>query len=198
MPVSVNYVMLSQFRGFYDRARDPLQSTEFSFSRFLVPYLCGFDGWALFFDGDMLCRKDVAELWALRDGRYAVQVVQRAGQEVTEHQKFLGRPQTAYARKNWSSVMLMNCEACRQLTPEYVEHAHGLELHQFRWLRDRDIGQLPAAWNHLVGVDRQNPAAKLAHFTLGMPYFPEHARCEYADEWRAEADAMQYVEEARV
>ena len=190
VPVSIQPVMLSQLRGLYHRDRDPLQSTEFSFSRFLVPWLCGFKGWAVFCDGDMLCRNDIAELWELRDPNYSVQVVKRE-QEVTQPIKFLGRPQSAYPRKNWSSVMIFNCDRCSVLTPEYVATAHGLDLHGFKWLQTTDeIGDIPAGWNHLVGVDAPSQIAKLVHFTLGMPFFRGFAECEFAQEWREEMHAM--------
>lgn len=191
IPVSVQPLMLSQLRGVFQRQREPLQSTDFAFTRFLVPYLCDYDGWALFCDGDMICREDIAELWALRDASKSVQVVKRPEQVVDDPVKFLGQIQTAYPRKNWSSVMLFNCAMCRVLTPEYVEKASGLDLHTFAWaMHENDIGDLPAEWNHLVSVDAPNPAAKLVHFTLGMPFFHGLRECEYASEWRAERDAM--------
>jgi hypothetical protein len=189
-PVAIAPVMLTQLGGIFERPRNPMESTEFSFSRFLVPYLAGFEGWALFMDCDMLMRDDVAALWALRDERYAVQVVKHV-HVPKEDVKFLGHTQTKYEKKNWSSVMLMNCANCRALTPEYVNGASGLELHQFKWLGDdRLIGELPARWNHLVGYDAPDPAAALAHFTIGGPWFAEFAQCEFADEWRGARGAM--------
>ena len=189
-PVSITPLMLSQLEGAFDRERNPLQSTEFSFTRFLTPWLCDFEGWALFTDCDMLVREDIASLWALRDPRFAVQVVKHhhVPRETT---KFLNQPQSRYEKKNWSSVMLMNCAECRALTPEYVNRATGLELHQFKWLDgDARIGELPARWNHLAGYDEPRTDASLVHFTIGGPYFPEYAACEYADEWFRERDAM--------
>lgn len=189
-PVAISPVMLSQLGGLFDRPRNSLQSTEFSFSRFLVPRLAGFEGWALFMDCDMLMRVDLTELWKLRDERYAVQVVKHEHVPL-EEVKFLGHTQTKYQKKNWSSVMLMNCAKCHALTPEYVNRASGLELHQFKWLGDDAlIGALPARWNHLVGYDAPDPAAALAHFTIGGPWFKEFAHCEFADEWRREREAM--------
>ena len=189
-PVAISPVMLSQLGGLFDRPRNSLQSTEFSFSRFLVPRLAGFEGWALFMDCDMLMRVDVAELWKLRDERYAVQVVKHEHVPL-EEVKFLGHTQTKYQKKNWSSVMLMNCAKCHALTPEYVNRASGLELHQFKWLGDDAlIGALPARWNHLVGYDAPDPGAALAHFTIGGPWFKEFADCEFADEWRRDREAM--------
>jgi hypothetical protein len=189
-PVTITPVMLSQLRGVYRRAHDSLQSTQFSFSRFLTPWLAGYQGWAVFMDCDMLMRADIAELWKLRDERYAVQVVKHV-HVPKEDVKFLGAVQTKYEKKNWSSVMLMNCAKCRALTPDYVNAATGLELHQFKWLGDDAlIGELPRGWNHLVGYDPPDPQAKLAHFTIGGPWFPEYVKSEFADEWFRERDAM--------
>jgi len=99
--------------------------------------------------------------------------------------KFLGEAQSKYEKKNWSSVMLMNCERCTALTPEFVNTASGLELHQFKWLgTDELIGEIPSAWNHLVGYDPPRADAALVHFTIGGPYFEEYRDCEYAQEWR--------------
>ena len=189
-PVAIAPVMLGQLEGVFRRERNPLQSTEFSFSRFLVPYLCGYEGWAVFMDCDMLMMEDVAGLWKLRDERFAVQVVKHE-HVPREETKFLGAIQTKYAKKNWSSVMLMNCARCTALTPDYVNRASGLELHQFKWLgSDELIGALPAGWNHLVGYDAPRPGVSLAHFTIGGPWFPEYADCEYSREWLAEKEAM--------
>jgi hypothetical protein len=189
-PVSITPVMLSELEPVFRRERNALQSTEFSFSRFLTPYLCGYAGWAIFTDCDMLMQDDVAKLWALRDERYAVQVVKHA-HVPKEDVKFLGAVQTKYEKKNWSSVMLVNCAQCRALTPEYVNQASGLELHQFKWLEsDRLIGEIAPAWNHLVGYDAPRTDASLVHFTIGGPYFKEYADCEYAGEWREEYSRM--------
>ena len=188
-PVSITPIALHQLRGIFNRERHPLQSTDFSFSRFLTPYLAGFCGWAIFMDCDMLCLDDIAKLWALRDDRHAVQVVKH-NHRPREVSKFLGAPQSAYAKKNWSSMILFNADRCRALTPEYVNAASGLDLHQFRWLDHDDlIGEIPRAWNHLVGYDEHAPAS-LVHYTLGGPYFAEYRDCEYAQEWFSEFRRM--------
>ena len=193
-PVTITPLMLSQLGGIYRRARNPLQSTDFSFSRFLVPYLCNFDGWAIFTDNDMLVLDDIARLWALRDDRYAVQVVKH-NHVPREEVKFLGYQQTKYEKKNWSSVMLMNCAKCRALTADFVNTATGLELHQFKWLGDDSlIGELPSGWNHLVGYDAPRSDASLVHFTIGGPYFKETRDCEYAAQWFSEREAMLYAQ----
>lgn len=192
-PVAIAPVMLSQLRNIFQRERHPLQSTDFSFARFLTPYLSDYDDWSLFMDCDMLMLDDVARLWALRDERYAVMVVKH-DHVPKEERKFLNEPQTKYEKKNWSSVMLFNNARCRALTPEYVNTASGLELHQFKWLNDDSlIGALPAHWNHLVGYDAPRPDAALVHYTLGGPYFDEYRKCEYSKEWFAERDAMLYA-----
>jgi len=194
-PVSITPVMLSQLRGVYRRDVNPLQSTDFSFSRFLTPSLCDFKGWAIFMDNDMLARDDIAKLWRLRDDRYAVQVVKHH-HVPKEDVKFLGKTQTKYEKKNWSSVMLMNCDRCTALTPEYVNSATGLQLHQFKWLEgDHLIGEIPHTWNHLVDYDPYDPAASLVHFTAGGPYFDEYANCDYSQDWFAEKKLMLNVEQ---
>ena len=192
-PVAIAPVALSQLRQVLTRARHELQSTDFSFSRFLVPHLSEYAGWSLFLDCDMLMRDDIAKLWNLRDERYAVQVVKHDHKPV-EKTKFLGATQTAYAMKNWSSVMLFNNARCTALTPEYVNIASGLELHQFKWLQSEDrIGELPQCWNYLVGYDPPCDNISLAHFTTGGPYFAEYADCMLAEEWRAEREAMLFA-----
>ncbi len=194
-PTATSYVMLSQLGGVFTRPRDPLQSTDFSFSRFLTPYLSGFEGWSLFMDCDMIMRRDIAELWALRDERYAVMCVKH--QHVPrEDTKFLGEKQTKYGKKNWSSVVLFNNARCRALTPEFVNTATGLELHQFKWLESDDlIGALPSEWNHLVGFNPPRADAAVVHYTIGGPYFHEYRDCEYAAEWCAERDAMLFCQQ---
>ena len=191
-PVSLTPLKLSELGDLMWRERHELQSTDFSFSRFLVPYLCDFVGWAIFMDCDMLVLGDIASLWDLRDERYAVQVVQH-DHRPRETTKFLDQPQTTYEKKNWSSVMLLNCARCTALTPEYVNTASGLDLHRFCWLGDDDlIGELPHRWNHLVDYDPSLPVDELSnlHFTNGGPYFDDYKNCSYADLWLAERDRM--------
>lgn len=189
-PVSIAPLMLSQLKTVLTRERHPLQSTDFSFSRFLTPHLSGYAGWSVFMDCDMLMLDDIANLWKLRDERYAVMVVKH-NHVPKETVKFLGEPQSRYEKKNWSSVMLFNNARCRALTPEYVNQASGLELHQFKWLASDDlIGALPDRWNHLVGYSPPRKDASLVHYTLGGPYFDDYRDCEYSKEWFAERDAM--------
>lgn len=196
-PVAIAPLMLSQLKTVLTRARDPLQSTDFSFSRFLVPFLSDYEGWSVFMDCDMLMLDDIASLWALCDDRYAVMVV-RHNHVPRESTKFLGELQSKYEKKNWSSVMLFNNMKCRTLTPDYVNTAPGLDLHQFKWLDSDDlIGALPERWNHLVGYNPPREDAALVHYTLGGPYFPEYSQCEYSAQWRAEREAMLGVSQVR-
>lgn len=193
-PVAITPVSLSALGGILTRDRHPLQSNDFSFSRFLVPWMCNYEGWAIFMDCDMVCRDDIAKLWALRDDNYAVRVVKH-NYVPQEDTKFLGNVQTKYGRKNWSSVMLLNNSRCKSLTPEHVNTTDGLSLHQFAWLQDHEIGELPNQWNHLVGVDQPKDAA-LVHYTLGGPYFPEYRNCEYHQDWFKERALMMSIQDA--
>lgn len=196
-PVFVTPVMLTQLQGIYARVRHSLQSTDFSFSRFLTPYLSDYNGWSLFMDCDMLVLDDIAKLWALRDERYAVQVVKH-NHVPKEDVKFLGAKQTKYEKKNWSSVILFNNAKCRALTPAYVNTATGLDLHQFKWLgNDNLIGEIPHRWNHLVGYDDPNPDVSLVHYTIGGPYFEEYRDCEFSEEWRRELQDMLHADKRR-
>jgi lipopolysaccharide biosynthesis glycosyltransferase len=194
-PVAITPLSLQNLGSLMTREWDALQSTDFSFSRFLTPYLCDYQGWSIFMDCDMLIMGDIAKLWELRDERYAVQVVKHEHQP-REAIKFLDAPQTPYQKKNWSSVILFNNAKCKALTPEYVNTASGLELHQFKWLEDDDlIGEIPHDWNHLVGYDAKTAKVSNAHYTLGGPYFKEFANCEYAEEWFAERDKMLHADQ---
>ena len=183
-PVSITPIKLSMLPE-YTRSRNTKQSNEFSFSRFLVPYLCDYEGWALFMDCDMMFTDSVSELWKLRDESKSVQVVKHDYTPKTQV-KFLGAIQYQYPRKNWSSVMLFNCghDHCKRLSPEYVNTADAMALHRFFWTHEDFIGELPVEWNHLVGEYEKNPLAKNAHFTLGGPWFYEYADAEFSDEWR--------------
>jgi hypothetical protein len=193
-PVEIVPVVKSHMSAFYTRERSGLESTDFSFTRFLAPYLCDYKGWAIFTDCDMLVTADIAELWALRDDKYAVMCTKHDYQPVGDT-KFLGQVQTKYEKKNWSSVMMFNNARCTALTPEVVSTETGLFLHQFKWLGNDDlIGSLPLSWNYLVG--EHQPAMRtpeLIHYTLGGPYFEKYRDCEFADLWRAELARLNFA-----
>jgi hypothetical protein len=176
---------------FYTRTRGPLEATEFSMSRFLVPYLSGYEGWSLFLDCDMLCLSDIWELmlYPIVDPGKAVYVCKH-DYTPKDAVKFLGQKQTAYPRKNWSSLMLFDNNQCRALTPDYVNTATGLELHRFHWTNDEAIGSLPLEWNHLVGEENQVSPAKIYHYTNGTPCFDAYKDSEKAELWHAECDLM--------
>ena len=182
-PVAITPIHLQNIKDDFVRERLPKQSTDFAFSRFIIPNLMNYQGWALFMDCDMLMFEDIGELWRLRDDRYAVQVCKH--DYTPKHTtKFLGQQQTAYPKKNWSSFMLMNCKKCTQLTPNYVNRATGLELHQFKWLESEDlIGSLPLEWNWLVGEYEKKDDVSNIHYTEGGPWFDEYKNTDYADDW---------------
>lgn len=194
IPVAIAPLMRTQLQGVYTRARGPTESTEFSLTRFLVPYLSGYAGWSLFMDCDMLCRADIGELAAQIDRQpdKAVLVCKHEYVPRTER-KFLDQVQTKYARKNWSSLMLFNNARCRALTPAYVNSAPGLDLHHFSWTDDASIGGLPLEWNWLVGEYQRASNAKIVHYTLGGPYFEAYRDCDYAAEWFAEFESMRHA-----
>lgn len=206
--LDVRPLMLEQLRGegLYARATErrsgrlwdvisgaPM-STEFALSRFLVPLLADWKGWALYCDCDFLFRADIARLLRHADGSKALLCVKH-GYEPHDSFKMDGQIQTAYPRKNWSSFILWNCghdAHAGQL--ERLKRWRGLWLHQFRWLQDEDIGELPIEWNCLDGqswgpldvlkpVVLENPAA--VHFTRGTPNLPGYEAVPFADEWRA-------------
>ena len=148
-----------------------------------MPYLCNYEGWAIFLDCDEMFTVDPKELWDLRDDRYSV-MVRKHVHRPEEERKFLNQEQTRYKYKNWSSLMLFNNEKCRALTPDYVKLTPGLELHQFKWLgNDAKIGDLPTDWNHLVEINYSDTLPKLLHWTKGGPYFNEFRYCPYSKEW---------------
>jgi hypothetical protein len=193
IPVTFTPINLANLEGLFTRERNSLQSTEFSFSRFLVPYLSRFEGWSLFADCDMIMRTDIAKLWELRDDRYAAMCVKHNYVPKVET-KFLGQVQTKYEKKNWSSVIMFNNAKCQKLDVDYVNSATGLELHQFKWLENEDlIGELPPTWNWLVNEYDYSADANLVHFTDGGPYFDEYKNDDYADEWFATRDRMLHV-----
>lgn len=163
-------------------------ATQHACARFLVPIIQR-TGLALFMDGDVLVRASLEPLIDIaKDGPSKAVWVVKHSHEPRQPVKMDGQQQDAYARKNWSSVCLWNCDhpATRALTVEMVNTLPGRDLHRFCWMPDEAIGELDPCWNHLVGVYPKNPNAKIAHFTLGTPSMPGYSGCEFADEWRAE------------
>ena len=185
-PVSITPIARKHLGNIYQRTRSVKESTEFSLTRFLTPYLSCFDGWSIFMDCDMIVTSDIKELWDLQDDQYAVMCVKHNYTPSSER-KFLNQMQTVYPKKNWSSVMLFNNAKCTSLTPEVVQHENGLFLHQFKWLESEDlIGEIPHTWNFLVGEEEKLANGKLPdliHYTLGGPYFEDYKGCDYEEVW---------------
>lgn len=201
-PVPVRGIVLSELQraGLYyrpierrgDQLWDPISeapmSTEFAISRFFTPVLAK-SGWAVFMDCDILCRGSLARLFELADPKYAVMCVKH--EHVPNYSvKMDGQAQTRYARKNWSSVMLFNCdhESNKALTVKMLNMVPGRDLHRFCWLNDEEIGELPPVWNYLVGHTKTDGDPQLVHFTDGIPSMRGYENCEYSDEYNRELE----------
>lgn len=197
-PVAIIPLALNTLQGLYKEEHTD-GSNAFIYSRFLVPYLCDFDGWAIFADGDMLCQDDISMLWDQRDPDRAVQVVQHS-YKTAETTKYLGAPNEDYPRKNWSSVILWNCghPANKVLTPEFVAQQTGSFLHRFQWLDDVEIKHLSMLWNWLAIEYPYLKAIKpsIVHYTLGTPCFEGYHNRDYADEWYKELVDMLSIPDA--
>lgn len=172
----------------WDVISDAPMSTEHANARFLVPHLAG-SGMALFMDGDTMARADVGLLLRQLDGSKAVYCVHHRHQPVNSG-KMDGQVQTRYARKNWSSFIVFNCDhpANKALTVEMVNSLPGRDLHRLCWLDDCEIGELDPAWNFLVGHSDPAIDPKVVHFTDGTPDMKGYENCAFADEWRSERD----------
>lgn len=184
IPLHLGYLDVEQRDG----------SNNFIYSRFLVPYLTHFRGWAIYADGDMVCKEDIAKLWELRNYNYGIQVVKHE-YKTKSKKKYLCNNNADYPRKNWSSLILWNCNYFphRTLTPEKIKTMSGADLHRFTWMQDNKIGDLPIEWNWLVGEYPHNDHAKLLHYTLGIPAFSEYTHCDHSsDWWLAMRDAIHF------
>jgi lipopolysaccharide biosynthesis glycosyltransferase len=190
-PVAIIPLALNLFSDYTETHTDG--SNHFIYSRFLVPHLMDYTGHAIFIDGDMIVRGDIAELWNMRQHNVDVQVVKH-NYKTRMTEKYLGSRNEDYPRKNWSSVILWNCQnpANKRLTPEFVEKATGAELHRFSWIQDERIGELPIEWNWLPDEFGANPKAKLLHFTLGTPCFTEFHDTPQGEEWHHERALTDY------
>jgi lipopolysaccharide biosynthesis glycosyltransferase len=180
--VGLHRRLVDRRAGLYDLPSNAPCSTDFAVTRFLVPILCQ-SGWALFTDCDVVFMADPREMLKHADPEKAVMVVKHNHRG--SGTKMGGMPQTNYERKNWSSVMLFNCDhpANRRLTIQDVNERPGRELHAFYWLSDDEIGELPAEWNWLVGVQPKPAQPKIAHFTLGGPWITNWAPAEHDNIW---------------
>lgn len=182
-PVSFTPLSLNTIKDSFTREKVSNQTTDFAFSRYIIPYLCDYKGWSLFMDCDMLFLEDIAKLWNLRDDQYAIMCCKH-DYNPNQNLKFRGAKNEPFEKKNWSSFMLMNNEKCTALTPEFVNTASGLTLHQFKWLEDdKLIGDLPLEWNWLVSEYPKIQKPYNLHYTLGGPYFKDYENCDYNEEW---------------
>jgi lipopolysaccharide biosynthesis glycosyltransferase len=190
-PVSIMPLALNNFQDYTETHTDG--SNQFIYSRFLVPHLMDYQGQAIFMDGDMIVRGDIAELWAMKDLGKDVQVVKH-DYKTRMPVKYLGSKNEDYPRKNWSSVMIFNCQnfPTKKLTPEYIQKSTGAHLHRFEWTTDDRVGALPPEWNWLPDEYGANSDAKLLHYTLGTPCFHEFATTTMADEWHRERMLTNY------
>jgi lipopolysaccharide biosynthesis glycosyltransferase len=193
-PVAIVPIALTLFQDYKETHTDG--SNHFIYTRFLVPHLMNFSGHAIFIDGDMILRDDIVKLWNLRNSSMDVQVVKHDYQ-TRMPVKYLGAKNENYPRKNWSSVILWNCNGAsnRQLTPEFVQASTGSFLHRFSWIADDHIGELPPEWNWLPDEYGDNPDAKLLHYTLGTPCFQEFADTPQANEWHRERILTEYCQQ---
>ena len=182
LPVSFIPLAIQTLADYKESHTD--KSNDFIYSRFLTPYLMKFDGWAIFADGDMVCLSDIKELWDLKDESKALMVVKH-DYKTKSHQKYLGNINENYPRKNWSSVILWNCNHPKHkiLTPHFIANQTGKYLHRFSWLQDDDIGELPKEWNWLATEYPVNTHAKLIHYTLGTPCFKDYRNSEMSELW---------------
>jgi len=206
IPVDIQPLKQKDLRkaGIYTRPVDALASTEFTFTRFLIPDLCNFKGWALFIDCDFVFLDDIKKLYDQRDDKYAIMCAQH-DYTPKEGVKMDGKQQTQYPRKNWSSMMLINCEhpANAVVTKDFVndERKTGAFLHRFSWLKDEEIGEISHEWNWLVGwyKEPEDGTPKALHYTEGGPWFEEYQDCEYAKEWyKGKANYLEYeLEESK-
>ena len=174
--------------GLYWRDVDKLASTEFTFTRFLIPELNEFQDWALFIDCDFVFLDDVKKIFDQAQDEYAVMCAQH-DYTPKSTTKMDGKTQTVYPRKNWSSMMLINCghPSNRVIDKEVVNSSRrsGAFFHRFSWLNDEEIGSLSHEWNWLVGWynEPDDGSPKALHYTEGGPWFPEYEDCDYATEY---------------
>lgn len=173
--------------GEYYRPQPEAGSVEFTYTRFLVPYLTNYDGWALFIDCDFLFTRDVSELFDMTNDKYALMCAKH--DYVPKNSiKMDGQKQVSYPRKNWSSCILWNCghPANIILNPDVVSKESGAFLHRFYWLPDESIGDIPLEWNWLEGeYDKPDTPPAAIHFTNGGPWFENYQNTDYADLWRS-------------
>lgn len=191
--VHVEYIKRSDLleNGLYWRQDHEYESTEFAFTRFLTPYLKGYYGYALFCDSDFIWRCSPRELLERVDPLDAVTVVKHnISPEQLKQEKMNGKKQVWYPKKNWSSMMLFNCNhpKTRSLTPEVVSESPASYLHGLEWTWDASVGEVDKTYNYLVGYYNDRIDPKVLHYTDGTPLHAGYENCEFAEEF------MKYVQ----
>ena len=181
--VNIIPLCLKNFVKYRENHKDG--SNEFIYSRFLAPYLMNFKGWAIFVDGDMICLSDLKELKQYFNPNLAVNVVKH-NYKTKYKTKYFGQKNEDYPRKNWSSVIIWNCEHPKNkiLTPEFISRKEGSFLHRFNWLEDIEIGELPKTWNWLAIEYEEKKDLDLIHYTLGTPCFKEYSKKPLSEYWK--------------
>jgi hypothetical protein len=178
IPLDIRHLKVSELR--FHRARDPLAATEFFYSRFLVPHLCGYRGTALYLDSCMLCLGDISEIAALDMNSFALRVVKHDVSHSASG-KTSRIPLAASVRSGWSSVMLLNCEQLSLWTKDVVETATAGYLHRFDDIPEDKIGELPGNWHSLQRIDHDT---KMFRWTTGGPWLEQNRECVHADVWQ--------------
>lgn len=194
LPVSITPLALNTLKQYNEIHTDG--SNQFVYTRFLVPSLMNYQGWAIYIDGDMVVRNDIGSLLSFCDESKAVMVVKHQ-YKTKASTKYLGSKNEDYPRKNWSSVILWNCghPSNMALTPKTVSASTGQQLHQFGWLTDDKIGELPIEWNWLADEYGDNADANLIHYTLGTPCFSDYANSPMSDVWHNEHFLTNYCQQ---
>jgi len=200
LPLKINDL---RSQGIYTRPDDLLSATEFTFTRYLVPYLHDYKGWATFIDSDMLMLTDINPLLDQADDDYAIMVA-KPNYDFEEGLKMDGQKKFRYpmlpdgtTRKNWSSLIMFNCAhpSNRVLTPDLVNNLdyNGIWFHQFQWLCEWEIGEFDIEWNWLINVHEEprDGSPKILHYTDGGPWFPQHKNGLYAKEWFSALDSFE-------
>jgi len=183
IPIRFTPLSMKSLSGYNEVHKDG--SNDFIYSRFLVPYMMNFKGWAIYADGDMVCLQDIKNLWSLRNNNYAVQVVKHDYKtKITE--KYWGNKNEDYPRKNWSSLILWNCEhkAHKILDPDFIQKQTGAFLHRFSWVKDTDIGEINKEWNWLAMEYEDKKDINLIHYTIGTPCFKEYNNTSLSSYWK--------------
>ena len=198
-PPDVNFLRSKDIAGFA-RAPETNQSTDFTYTRFMIPFMQKYKGWSLFCDCDFLFVADVLDLMYSVDESKAVSVVKHPPYIPHTQVKMDGVAQHAMPRKNWASLIVFNNShpSNLKLTPDYVNNVTpGRRLHQFDWLKDDEIGSLHMEWNTLDDYYYlENP--KAIHYTDGGPWFHGYTDTMYSQLWLNEyADFLRSSSKSR-